>query len=155
MLFPQTASRNHFCRDTKSFTSCDFTLVNTTLVTDSFFPTGLSHSLSSCDTDLFTPIRNCSVNTELTHRMNDSEQEFCVRSIRIEVLVSLPFFLLQDPTTQSTDTLEYWMTSIFESLHHLGGCRVPFSFRCVRKSSTPLPQSPGPRNVQCPCENFF
>ena len=31
-----------------------------------------------CQTELFTPIRNCSVNTELIYRMNDSEQELCV-----------------------------------------------------------------------------
>ena len=28
--------------------------------------------------ELFTPIRNCSVNTELIYRMNDSEQELGV-----------------------------------------------------------------------------
>ena len=75
--------------------------------------------------------------------MNDPEQEFGVRSIRIEVYgVSIIF---QDPTTQSTDTLEFWMTSIFESLHHLRGCRVPFSFRCLQDRE----------NVQCPCETIF
>ena len=30
------------------------------------------------------------------------------------------------------------MTCIFESFHHLTGCRISFSFRCVRKSSIPL-----------------
>ena len=29
-------------------------------------------------------------------------------------------------TTQSNDTLEDWMTCIFESSDHLSGCRVPF-----------------------------
>ena len=85
-----------------------------------------------CQAELFTPIRNCSVNTELMDRMN-------VEASALKCTASLPFFLLQDPTTPSTDTLEYWMTCVFQSFHHLSGCGVPFSFRCVRKSSTPLP----------------
>ena len=38
-----------------------------------------------CQAELFTPIRNCSVNTELIYRMNNSEQDLGVWSIRIEV----------------------------------------------------------------------
>ena len=34
----------------------------------------------------------------------------------------------QDSTTQGTDTLEYKMTSFFESLHHSGGCTIPLPF---------------------------
>ena len=71
-LLPDTS----FGRDTKSFTSCDFTLVNTPLVTDSFC---FSCHFFLCQTEQFTPIRNCS------DSMNDLEQELCVRSIRIEV----------------------------------------------------------------------
>ena len=53
-------------------------------------------------------------------------------------LKSLPFFLFQNSTTRSTDTLEYWMTFVFESFHHQIGCGILFSFKCVRKSSIPL-----------------
>ena len=34
----------------------------------------------SCQAEVFTSMRNRSVNTELIHRMNDSEQELCVRN---------------------------------------------------------------------------
>ena len=54
--------------------------------------------------------------------MNDSELELGVWSIRIEVCGFFSLYFSQDSTTQSTDTLEYWMTDILESLHHLGGC---------------------------------
>ena len=67
-------------------------------------------------------------------------------------------FSFLDSTTQGTDTLECWMTGIFESVHHLSGCRVPFSFRCVgvlEKVPYHFFSSPRPRSVQCPRENLF
>ena len=54
----------------------------------------------------------------------------------LKCMVSLLFFFYQDSTTQSTDTLENWMTGIFQSFHHLSGFGVPFSFRCVKKKSS-------------------
>ena len=69
-----------------------------------------------CQAELFTPTRNCSVNTEMIYRMNNSEQELGVRSIRIEVFPAI--LLCQNSTIQSTNTLGYWMTCIFESFHH-------------------------------------
>ena len=56
----------------------------------------------------------------------------------LKCMVSLLFFFYQDSTTQCTDTLEYWMTGIFESFHHLSCFRIPFSFKFVKKSSMPL-----------------
>ena len=50
----------------------------------------------------------------------------------------LCYSFFQHSTTQCTDTLDFWMTGIFESFHHLSGCSVPFSFRCFMKSSIPL-----------------
>ena len=67
----------------------------------------------------------------------------------------LCYFLFQDPTTQSTDTLEHWMTCIFESFHHLSGCRVPIPSPVQGRVPYHLLRSPRPRNVQCPCENLF
>ena len=61
--FPDT----NLGEDTKSFTSYDFTLVNTKKVTDSF----CFLVFFLCQAELFTPFRNCSVNTELIYRMND------------------------------------------------------------------------------------
>ena len=91
-------------------------------------------------------LRNCSVNTELIYRMNASEQELGVR-IEVYGVPAILFFRIPR-------LLEYCVT--VEMFHHLSGCGVPFSFRCVRKSSTPLLfLSPGPRNVQCPSENLF
>ena len=48
------------------------------------------------------------------------------------------FLLLQGFTTQGTDTFEHKMTSFFESLYHFVGCRIPFSFLSVRRTSIPL-----------------
>ena len=71
----------------------------------------------------------------------------------LKCMVSLPFFFFRIPRLKSTVTPEYWMTCIFESFHH-SSCgifpsdaygRVPYHFI----------SSPGPRNVQCPCENLF
>ena len=70
--------------------------------------------------------------------MNDSEREVGVRSIRIEVYGVPAILLFQNSTAQSTNALEYWMTCIFYSFHHLSGCRVTFSFRCAKKSFIPL-----------------
>ena len=89
-------------------------------------------------TELFTPFWNCSVDTELIGRMNDSEQELCVRIIRIEMYGSFSFQLPQDSTTQGTGTCENWVTCFNEPLHHLWSNRIPYH---VFSSS-------GPRNVQ-------
>ena len=56
----------------------------------------------------------------------------------LKCMVSLLFFFYQDFTTQSTDTLENWMTGIFQSFQHLSGFGVPFSFKCVKQSSITL-----------------
>ena len=114
-LFPDTC----LGENTKSFTSSDLIPVDTPLVTDSFC---FSCSFSS------------SVKPEWMIRNKSPVSE----ASALKCMVSLLFFFFRIPTTQSTDTLEYWMTSIFESLHRLGGCRVPFSFMFVQKSSIPL-----------------
>ena len=66
-LFPDAS----FGGDTKSFTSCDFTHVKN-IFGHGFFQLRLS-LFFLCQADLFTPIRNCSVNTELIYRMNNLE----------------------------------------------------------------------------------
>ena len=43
-----------------------------------------------------------------------------------------------DSTTHGTDASEYTMTSIFESLHHFGGCRIPLPYLSTTRTSTPL-----------------
>ena len=58
-----------FGGDTKSCASCDGTLVNILLLTNRLYRP-FSSSVKS--------IRHGSVNSELIHRMNDSEEEFCV-----------------------------------------------------------------------------
>ena len=130
-LFPDAISGG----DTESCTSCDFTLVKKLLFTD----LSLSrHFSSSVKPKSFTPIRHCSVDTELIYRMNNSAQEFCVRWISIEMygfFTPLPF---QDSTTQSTDAFEHGMTGFFESLCHSIGCGVPLSTGRVRGLSIPL-----------------
>ena len=74
----------------------------------------------------------------------------------LKCMVSLPLCFFRIPTTQSTDTLEYWMSCVFESSHHLSGCGVTFSLKCARKSSIPLLfLSRGSRIVKCPCKNLF
>ena len=90
-----------------------------------------------CQAELLTPSRNCSVNTELIYRVNDSEQELCVWTIRIEVYGVSAILSSQNSTTQSTDALEYWMTGFLESFQDLCGGGIPFSFSCGRKSSIP------------------
>ena len=71
-LFPDTG----LGEDTKIFTSRDFTLCQYTFC-HGFLLFFLS-LFFLCQAEMFTPIRDCSVNTELIYRMNDSEQEFCV-----------------------------------------------------------------------------
>ena len=140
-LLPDTS----FGGDTKSVSSCDFTLVNTPLVTDSFcFLVRTVHTNSQL-------LRK----TELIHRVNDSEQEFCVRSIRIEVCgvschsssgiprLKAPI-LLNTGWPASLNRSTIWVA--VESHSPLEGFEdPPYHFF----------SSPGPRNVQCPCENLF
>ena len=98
-----------------------------------------------------TPIRNCSVNTELIDRVNFLEQEF---SISIEVNGTSAFPVLQDPMTQSAGAFEDRMTSLFESLYILSAVQ----FHCPYgswESPYHLFPDPGPRNVQCPCKKFM
>ena len=87
-----------------------------------------SSLLFFCRTELITPIRHCSINTELIYRMNYLEQELSVHQISVEVKGCFTFLLIQDSTTQGTDTLEYRMTSFFEWLQHFVGCTLPLPF---------------------------
>ena len=90
-----------------------------------------SSFLFFCQTELMSPIRDCSVNTELTYMMNCLEQQFCIHRLSIEVNGTFAFVLLQDPTTESTGTSEYRMTSFFESLYYFVGCTIPLSILIV------------------------
>ena len=87
-----------------------------------------SSLLFICRTELVTPIRHCSVHTELISRLIWLEQEFCVHRISVEVNGTLTFLLLQDSTTEGTDAFEYKMTNFFEALHHFGGCKIPLPY---------------------------
>ena len=126
-----------FGGDTKSFTSCDFTHINTPLVTDSFcFSCPFSSSVTpNCSNQFATAPQTLSSFTERIIRNKSSVFE----ASALKCMVCLPFFFFQNSTTQSTNALEHWMTCIFESFYHLSGCRISFSFRSVRKkSSLPL-----------------
>ena len=94
-LFPDAG----LAEDTKRFTSCEFTLFRIPFLVP-------SRLLSNYCSHQF---RNCSVNTELIHKKNDSEQEFSVWSIRC----------------------------FLESLFHLRRCWIPLSFRRVLCFSIP------------------
>ena len=98
-----------------------------------------------CQAELITPIRNCSVDTELIDRVNCLEQEFCICKISIEVNGTSAFPLLQDSTTQSNVAFEDKMNSLFDSLYHHVGGAILMSFLI----------DPGSRNVQCPGKNFM
>ena len=105
--------------DTKSCTSSSFNLVKILLSTrrpSLFF---------FCQTEFMASIRYFSVNTDLFYRINCLEQEFCVHRISVQVNGCLTFLLLQDSTTQGTDTFEYKMTNFSESLRHFLGCNNP------------------------------
>ena len=78
-----------------------------------------------------TPIRYCSLTTELIYRMNCLEQEFCVHRVSVEVNGTFTFLLLKDSTTQSTDSFEHKMTNLLVSLYHLVGDATPLSFLIV------------------------
>ena len=106
-----------------------------------------------CQAELVTPIRNCSVDTELIDRVNCLEQEFCIFKTSIEVNGTSASLLLQDSTTQSTGTFEDRMTSVFESLYHLVGSAIPLPFLIVG-IAVPLLFRPWTRNVQCPDKKF-
>ena len=103
-----------------------------------------------------TSIRCCSVNTELIYKMNCLEQEFSVHRIFVEVNDCFTLILLQDSTTQGTDTFECKMTSFFETLHHF--CQL-YNLHCPLWPWEELPyhfsSDPGPKNVQFPCENLI
>ena len=75
--------------------------------------------LQASDRTLHTILKLLRRYTELIGRMNDSEQELCVRGIRIEVYGFFSFQLPQDSTTQDTGTCENWVTCFLESLHPL------------------------------------
>ena len=83
--------------------------------------------------ELCAPASNCSVDIELICWVICARQEFCVRWIRISATYSF-----QNSTTQSTDALGYWVTSFFETSHHLCGDGIRVSFRCLAESSVPL-----------------
>ena len=100
-----------------------------------------SSLLFFCRTELITPIRHCSVNTELIYRMNDLEQDFSVHQISVEVKGCFTFLLIQDSTTQGTDIFEFRMISFFEWLHQFVGCTLPLPFFECEKNfhTTSLP----------------
>ena len=56
----------------------------------------------------------------------------------LKCMVSLPPFSFQNSTTRSTDDLEHWVTSFFETSNHLCGVGILFSAKCVAQSSVPL-----------------
>ena len=109
-VFPHTVSKCQSWRRCQKF----LLLVILHLTTHTFghgFPLSRMFFLSLiflCQTELLTPIRNFSVDTEPIYR--DWRQELCVWSIRKEVYGVSVILLVEDSTTQSTDTLEYWMT---------------------------------------------
>ena len=111
---------------TKEFTSCRFT----------FF----SCCLCSCATNhsevgsfSFGPWPNSSHQLETAPWILSWFAEWLVRkkssvseTSALKCMVSLLFFLLRISQTQSTGALEYWVTSFFESFHHLCGCESHF-----------------------------
>ena len=83
-----------------------------------------SSFLFFCQAELITPIRNCSVDTELMDRVISLEQEFCIYQISIAVNGTSASPLLQDSTTQSIGTFErqddqsLWIAVPFCWLYH-------------------------------------
>ena len=58
-------------------------------------------------------------------------------------------------TTQGTGTWENLATWFLDSLCHLWSHGIPLSFRIFLHLPCHFFSSPGPRNLQCTCENFF
>ena len=87
--------------------------------------------------------------------MNFLEQEFCVSRISIEVYGLSALLLLQESVTQHTDTFEHKVSGFLESLYHFIDCGIPFSFERTEDFPHHCTSDPGPRNVQCPYEDFI
>ena len=97
-----------------------------------------------CRPEMVAPIRPCSVNTELIHRMNCLEQKFCIHEDSVDVHKCFTSLLLQKKKpTQCTDTFEYKMTDFFESVHHFGGCGNSLS--CFERKKMPYLFTSNPR----------
>ena len=52
------------------------------------------------------------------HKMQCLKQDFCVWRVSIEVNDFFNFLVLQDSTTQGTETFEYTMTSFLKKNYH-------------------------------------
>ena len=105
-------------------------------------PTSTSSNFLSCEIEPSADPRHVSIGclaqpTTFTESDCSVDTER-VRSIRIEVYGVSVILSFQNSTTQSTDALEYWTTSFFESFHHLCGGRIPYCFRCTTESSKPF-----------------
>ena len=144
-VFLQADSTCSFWRDTESFTSCDFTHVNTYFVTDSFsFSCPFSSSVKP----------NCSHhrNAELIHRMNKNKSSVFEASA-LTCMVSLPFFFFRISRLKALRILDDLCLWIFPPSHWLWN--PTFLSGVIGRVPHHFFSSPGPRNVQCPCKNLF
>ena len=134
-LSPQTVSDTGLGEDTKSFTSYDFTLVNTPLVTDSLFPGGCSCPFSSfvkpnCSHQFATAQQILSWFTEWMIRNKSSVFE----ASALKCLVALLFFFFRITRLKALILLcTGWPVCLNRST--IWAAVVPFSFRYIRKSS--------------------
>ena len=114
-----------------------------------------SSLLFFCRTELVTPVRHCSVNTELIYRKNCLEQEFWVHRISVEVNGGLIFFCFNIPRLKALILLNTgWPVS-------LNRCTMLLAVEshCPFWAWLELPyhfsSEPGPKNVQCPSEHWY
>ena len=81
-----------------------------------------------------TPIRDCSVDTELICRIDRAKQKLCIRRIRTEVNRTFPTFLFQESPIQRTGSSQKWMSFKFVILRF-----IPFIFFTRTGEMTDVP----------------
>ena len=104
--------------------------------------------LFSLQVELRTPVRRCSVDTELSCRMNRLKQEFRVRGFSIEVNGTFVLSSFENSSILSTDVCENRVSLTILSFCVRSHC-------CSWEPPYHVVSEPGPRNVQCPGRNCF
>ena len=124
-----TYQRSHFLKlQFRFYCSCTFATEFSTLEHDR-----TRYLLSQ----FITPIRDCSVNTELISRVDCAKQKLCVERIRTEVNRTSPTFLFQESPIQRTGSSEKWMSAVLAIGNHDICTRITRSFRFVTVRSVP------------------
>ena len=90
-----------------------------------------------CQAELFTSLRNCSVKTLswFTEWINwNKSSVFEASALKCMVSWYSSFSAVHD----SNQWCSLILADFCEASHHLSDCRIPFSFRCAKKSSIPF-----------------